>query len=70
MPFVNSILLKCFSNSFTSPFGGLYVKLRIMFFDSFISRRNGSMASQLIEKSYLVLQQNDSFTKIHTHPPL
>ena len=52
MSFVDSILFKCFSNSFTSPFGGLYVRFRIMFFDfSFvISRHNDSMASQFIDK--------------------
>ena len=58
------------SNSFTSPFGGLYVKFSIMFFNfSFvISRHSDSMASQFIDKSCLVLQQNDSFTKRHTSP--
>ena len=65
MSFVDSILFKRSPNSFTSPFGGLYVRFRIMFFDfSFvISRHKDSMASQFIAKSCLVLQQNDSFTK-------
>ena len=52
MSFVDSILFKSFSNSFTSPFGGLYGKFRIMFLDfSFvISRHNDLKASQFIDK--------------------
>ena len=55
-----------------SRFGGLNVKFRIMFFDFqfVISRHNDSMASKCIDKSGLVLQQNDSFTKGHAPPPL
>ena len=70
--FVDSILFKCFSNSFPSPFGGLYVELRIMFVKfSFVnSRQNYSMLSQFIDKSCLVLQQINSFPKRHTPSPL
>ena len=59
MPFVAGVLFKCFSNSFTPPFGSLYVKFRITFFDfSFvISRHKDSMASQFIDISSLVLQK-------------
>ena len=68
---VYSISFKRFSNSFTSTFGGLYVKLRIMFFDFWfvISRNNDSMTSQIIDRYCLVLQQNDSLTRC-TPPPL
>ena len=66
MSFVNSILFSCFSNSFTPSFGCLYMKFRIIFLDFsvVISRRNDSRASQFIEKSCLVLQQNDYFTDL------
>ena len=57
MSSADRILFHCFSDSFPSPFGGLYVKFRIMFFNfSFvISRHNDSMASRFIDKSCLVL---------------
>ena len=70
MSFVDSILFKCFSNSFSSPFRCLYVKLRVILFDfSFvISKHDYSTKSQFICKSCLVLQQNNSFTKKQTSP--
>ena len=67
MSFVDSIWFKCFSNSFTSPLGGPYVKFRITFFNFLfvISRHNDSVVSQFVDKSCLVLQQNDYFRKRH-----
>ena len=72
MSSAESILFKCLSIFFPSPFGGLYVKIRIMFFDFLFvsSRHKDSIASQFIDKSSLVLQQKDSFTERHLPPPL
>ena len=68
MSFVDSVYLSVFQISLRHHLVAYMsnLELRFLIFSFVISKHNNSVASQFIDKSCLILQENDSFTK-NTH---